>query len=203
MNRVAAVVAVACLSLVLPYPAVAQAAPDRFELGAQVLSARSGQFDQTDIGLGARLSWHPTALLGIESELDVYPGEFPDGPPFSRGRIEGLFGVTAGPRFDRVRPFARLRSGFLTMREASRPFACIAIYPPLLSCDLASGRTLAVFDIGGGIEVFAGPRAFVRVDAGDRLVKYQGPVIDNNRVRQDDSFVGHDFRLALGAGLRF
>ena len=150
-----------------------------------------------------RLSWHPVEVVGIESEVNLYPGDFPDQRPFSRGRVEGLFGVTVGPRFDRVRPFARLRSGFLSVREAPRPLVCIAIFPPPLSCDLASGRTLAVFDIGGGVEVFATRTVFVRVDAGDRLLKYSGPVIDNNHTRQDGSFFGHDFRFAAGVGLRF
>jgi len=77
------------------------------------------------------------------------------------------------------------------------------IYPPPLSCELAAGRTLPVFDVGGGVEVSATRRTFVRVDAGDRLVKYPGPVIDNNRTRQDEPFFGHDFRFAVGAGLRF
>ena len=202
MNRLAVVTALAGLVVMQPVLAIAQANSERFELGVQVSSAISSQFDSTDVGLGGRFSWHPVEPLGIESEINLYPGDFPDRFPFSRGRIEGLFGVTVGPRFGRLRPFARLRSGFLKVREAPQPFPCILIFPPPLSCALASGRTLLAFDIGGGAEMFATRRTFIRVDAGDRLLKYPGPVFDNNRARRD-AFFSHDFRFAAGAGLRF
>jgi hypothetical protein len=203
MHRLALVCAIAGLIVAPPDPALAQSTSDRFELGVQVSSAVSSQFDATDVGLGGRIAWHPVEPLGIESEIDLYPADFPDQRAFSRGRVEGLFGVTVGPRFGRLRPFARLRSGFLNIREAPQPFPCILIFPPPLSCALASGRTLVAFDIGGGVELFATPRTFVRIDAGDRLLKYPGPVFARNFTRRDDAFFSHDFRFAAGAGLQF
>ena len=203
MNRLATVIAIAGLMVACPDPAVAQSESASNRRGRSGIVGDLGQFDRADVGLGGRLAWHPTGLIGIESEISLYPRDFPDQVPFSRGRVEGLFGVTVGPRFDRVRPFARLRPGFLRIREAPRPYACILIYPPPLSCNLALGRTIAAFDIGGGVEISATRRTFVRVDAGDRLLKYPGPVIDNNRTRQDDSFFSHDFRFAVGAGFQF
>ena len=203
MNRLALVCAFAGLIVAPPDPALAQSTSDRFELGVQVSSAISSQFDATDVGLGGRFAWHPVEPVGIESEINLYPADFPDQRPFSRGRVEGLFGVTVGPLFGRLRPFARLRSGFLNIREAPQPFPCILIFPPPLSCALASGRTLVAFDIGGGVEVFATPKTFVRIDAGDRVLKYPGPVFARNFTRRDDAFFSHDFRFAAGAGLRF
>jgi hypothetical protein len=118
--------------------------------------------------------------------------------------VEGLFGVTAGVAFGRIRPFARLRPGFVDVHESPAPFPCILIYPPPLACALSSGRTLFALDAGGGVEVALTPRTFVRVDLGDRLVRYPGPVFetDPRRIRER-SFFGHDFRVATGAGLRF
>ncbi len=203
MKRLAAVIAIAALVVARPDSAVAQSNPDRFELGIHVASAISSQFDRADVGLGGRLSWHPVGLVGIECEINLYPGDFPDQRPFSRGRVEGLFGVTVGPRFEHVRPFVRLRSGFMSVREAPQPYPCILIFPPPLSCALASGDTLVALDIGGGVEVFATRKTFLRVDAGARLLKYPGPVLDNKGMPRDAAFFSRDFRFAAGGGLRF
>jgi hypothetical protein len=177
-------------------------AQNRFEAGAQIVAARSGEFDANDIGIGGRFSWQATGLAGADAELNVYPRSFPvnRSGSFSRSRIEGLFGVTVGPRLGSVRPFAKLRPGFVTFR--GQPVACILIFPPPLSCVLAEGHTVFALDIGGGIELFAGPRTLIRVDAGDRLMKYPGPSFRDGRVAQDD-FFSHDFRMSAGAGVRF
>jgi hypothetical protein len=181
---------------------LAQSDPNRFELGAQVATATSNEFDANDIGFGGRFSWNPLEPLGLESEINFYPKGFPDQVPFSRMRIEGLFGATVGPRLGRARPFAKVRTGFVRFRPASEPFACILIFPPPLACQLG-GRTLAAFDVGGGLELFPAPRIFVRVEAGDRAIRYPGPARDDSGTLHQDSFFSHDFRFAAGAGLRF
>jgi hypothetical protein len=194
---------VVCLATILAAPrgASAQDQP-RFEAGVQVVAAAWRQFDGSDLGIGGRFAWHPATLLGVEAEFDLYPGEFAEGRAFSRRRVEGLFGVTVGPRVGRARPFGKLRTGFLRVDAAPEPFACILIFPPPLACTLGAGRTLAVLDAGGGIEVDVTPRTFIRLDAGDRMIRYPGPAFTTGGVQQN-SFFGHDFRFAAGAGLRF
>jgi hypothetical protein len=200
-----AIVAVIATTLLLARPdsAAAQSAATRFEIGAHVASTSSSQFDETDAGLGARISWHPAGWIGADAELSGYPGNFPGQRPFSRGRVEGLFGATVGRTIGNVRPFGKLRPGFLTFRESSEPFACILIFPPPLACTLASGQTLFALDIGGGVEVYATPKTFVRVDVGDLLLRYPGPVFDAADRAVQDSFFSHNFRFAAGAGWRF
>jgi len=183
-------------SVMVPATVIAQ---ERFDAGAHVAVARSSEFDDTDTGFGGWLSWHPTALVGADAEMTVYPASFPNENGFSSSRIEGLFGVTVGPRLPGVRPFARARPGFLAFR--GQPVVCILIFPPPLSCELG-GRTLFAMDVGGGVELFPTSRAVVRVDVGDRILKYPGPSFRNGRATQD-SFYSHDFRLSAGAGLRF
>ena len=175
-------------------------AQDRFEAAAQIAVAHSSEFDANDTGIGGRFAWHPLALIGVEAEMNVYPRGFPSASAFSSSRIEGLFGVTVGPRFARVRPFAKLRPGFLSFH--GQPVVCILIFPPPLSCVLAGGRTLFALDLGGGIELFTPGRAVIRVDVGDRMLKYPGPSFRDGRATED-SFFSHDFRLSAGAGLRF
>jgi len=177
-------------------------AQDRFEVGGQIVGAQSGEFDATDTGVGGRFAWQARNLVGAEAEMTFYPRAFPDNrsTSFSRSRVEGLFGVTVGPRLARVRPFGRLRPGFVRFR--GRSIACILIFPPPLSCQLAEGRTVFALDIGGGVELFAGARTFIRVDAGDRVMRYPGPSFRSGAVAQRD-FFSHDFRMAAGAGVRF
>jgi hypothetical protein len=163
--------------MVAPQYAAAQSADSQFHAGIHVAAARSGEFEKTDFGIGGLLSWRPGGLFGADAELTFYPSDFADEPAFSASRVEGLFGVTIGPRIGSIRPFAKFRPGFVRFAEAPEPFACILIFPP--------------------------PLAFGRVDAGDRLVKYPGPVIQTDGSVQDESFFGHDFRVQIGGGVRF
>jgi hypothetical protein len=176
----------------------------QFEAGGHIAWSISSEFENGDIGFGGRFAWRPGAVLGIEAELTRYPEEFPDERPrFSRARTEGLFGVTLGPARDRLRPFVRVRPGFLTFHGTDEPFACIAIFPPPLACALAAGRTVFALDLGGGIQAFTSSRTFLRVDLGDRLVRLPGPVFDSQRNVRDGAFFTHDFRFTAGGGLRF
>ena len=183
-------------------PAFAQSQAGSFAVGAQFVAARSGQFDSTELGIGGRLSWHPVPLLGIESELNRYPADFPgDRVPFSAARLEGLFGVTAGPRLARVRPFAKVGAGFLRYSPPTKGFACIAIYPPPLNCLMAAGGTRPIVDLGAGVELFTSGRIFTRLDAGDRMVKLPGPTFVDGRTLREKEFFSHDFRFSVGGGL--
>ena len=174
-------------ALTVSTSAVAQPVARQFQVGGHAATARSGEFEETDVGIGGRIAWLPSGLFSVEAELTHYPSDYPDDLPFSRARWEGLFGVTIGWTFDRVRPFAKLRPGFLNIREAPEPIACIAIFPPPLACTLAAGQTLFALDVGGGVDVSLTPRTFIRVDAGDRLVRYKGPVFDQNRAVREDA----------------
>ena len=202
LSRESAVV-LAITTLAHPESAGAQSSAARFEVGAQVASTKSSQFDDTDTGLGGRISWHPAGWVAAEAEINGYPGNFPGQRPFSRGRMEGLFGATVGRSLGRMRPFGKLRPGFVMFRESSEPFACILIFPPPLACALASGRTLLALDVGGGVEVSATPKTFVRVDAGDLMMKYPGPVFEAASRQRQDAFFSHNFRFAAGVGWRF
>jgi hypothetical protein len=200
-NPLVTVLMLSSLAVALPITALAQSAP--FQVGVHVTAADSTEFDEIDVGFGGRVSWNPMATVGIESELTFMPGDFPDRLAFSASRVESLSGITLGPRLGGVRPFARLRAGFLRYAEAPQPLVCIAIFPPPLTCEMASGLTVAAFDVGGGIEVSTGGATFVRADLGDRMLKYPGPASSGGRLIPDGGVIGHDFRFALGGGFKF
>ncbi len=193
-------VAVALLLLTAVPSALAQS----FEAGVHVASSQWSEFDGTDLGVGGRLTWKPSTLIGVDADLTWYPSDFPDDTlAFSANRFEGLFGLTVGPRLNRIRPFVKGAAGFLKSAEAPEPFACILIFPPPLNCLMAGGQTLAAFEIGGGVEVSATDRTFVRADVSDRMLRYPAPTFDSNFEVVNENFYGHAIRLAIAFGVRF
>jgi hypothetical protein len=166
-------------------------------------SARWSEFRGYDSGIGGRLTWMPSSMVGVDADVTWYPTDFPAGIAFTRSRTEGLFGATVGPRLNRVRPFAKAAAGFLKVGATPGAFACITIFPPPLNCALAGGDTLPAFEIGGGVEIDATSRTFIRVDVTDRILRYPGPTFDSTFELRDEGFLGHALRFTIGAGLRF
>jgi len=195
-------VLLASLLVCLP---IADASAQSLAASVHFSSAQWSEFDGNDYGIGGRLTWMPSSMLGLDADITWYPSDFPPDTvvPFSGRRVEGLFGVTAGPTIGRIRPFAKAAAGFLAVGETPIAFACIAIFPPPLACVLAGGDTLPAYEIGGGIVVNATPRSFFRADIADRILKYRGPTLDSNFEVRDERFFGHAPRFTIGGGFRF
>lgn len=186
------------LLLLVPLPALAQ----RFDVGVHASFVNSGQFDDSTTGFGGRFALYPLSWLGAEAEFTLYPSDFPEARAFTASQREGLFGVTLGPRLGWIRPFARVRAGYLQFAAAPAPFPCILIFPPPLACQLAGGDTLTALDLGGGVQL-GGSGAFLRVDVGNRMVRYPGPALASGGDVRNDPFWGHDPRVAVGVGVGF
>lgn len=180
------------------------AAAQSFEASVHLAASQWSEFNGSEPGLGGRFTWKPTSLLGVDAGLTWYPSDFPSqGVAFSSRRVEGLFGVTVGPRLNRIRPFVKAAGGFLRTAAAPEPFACITIFPPPLSCLMAAGHTMPAFEIGGGLDVSASSSTFIRVDVTDRVLKYPGPSFGRDFDVNDGGFFGHALRLTVAGGLRF
>jgi Outer membrane protein beta-barrel domain len=180
---------------------VVPAASQSFEVGAHVAAANWSEFDDVDMGVGGRFTWKPMPLIGLDADVTWYPGD--QLGQFSRYRFEGLFGVTVGPKIDRVRPFVKAAAGFLEVAGTTGAFACIAIFPPPLPCALAGGDTLSAYEIGGGAEVDITPATFFRADVTSRILNYPGPTFDRDGGVRLDGFAGQALRFTFGGGLRF
>src|SRR5688572_2019737 len=182
--------------------AIPRAGAQSFEAGAHMAVSQWSEFEGNDIGLGGRFTWKPSPLLGVEADLTWYPSDFPSELAFSSNRLEGLFGFTVGPRFGRIRPFGKAAGGFLRSSAAPELFPCITIFPPPLFCLMAEGHTLPSFEFGGGVEIDASDRTFLRVDTGARMLRYPGPSFADRELRDED-FWATAFRFAIGLGFRF
>jgi len=178
--------------------------PQRFALLGQFAGATSSEFSGADLGGGALFAWHAAEFLGAEAEMNFYPKNLTakGRVPFSRSRVEALFGISAGPRLGRVRPFGAFHTGFVKFQSPPTPIACPAIFPPILSCVLAQGEAVLATYIGGGIEAFPMPHAVVRLDLGDRLMHYPGASIDASGAVHNMAFYMNEFRFVVGAGVR-
>ena len=163
----------------------------------------SDEFDSTDAGIGVQVTWLPIPLVGAEVDVVIHPADLGADPAFSSGYVETFFGVTVGPRIGRWRPFAKVRPGIIRYWQSPEPIACIAIFPAPVQCTLAGGRTVAAFDFGGGVERTVSDSFFARLDAGDRMLAFPGPVRDSSGTAHEDGYFAHDLRFAVTVGVMF
>lgn len=195
----------AAVICVVPFVVLAQPSDDsKIEVAGQLVVTDLAELDTTDLGFGGRVGFRATPLFTFEGELNLFPSDIPDPFSVTSSRLEGLFGVKVGPRFDRFSVFGKLRPGFVRFEEASEPVPCILIFPPPLSCVLAAGETAFALDLGGGLEVYPTERTLVRFDVSDLMIQYPGPALTREREAfTEGGFWGHNLRLAVGAGIRF
>lgn len=180
----------------------AAAQEPRFEAGLEVPVVKLSQVDQTDTGLGLRLGFDLSRSVALEAALGYFPGELGD-PAFSGSRTQVLLGLKLGRRGEKAGAFATLRGGVTSFSEAPEPFPCILIYPPPLTCQLAGGETLPTLMFGGALELYPSERTVLRLEVGDQVSRFPGPVLDGEGQARDSDFWDHDLRLSVGLGWRF
>ena len=172
------------------------------DVSVQIAMRSLSEFDQTEAGFGAKVSYRVSPWLAADGEVSFFPSDA-GSPAFSRSRLEGLAGVRVGPRLGRAGIFAAFRGGAVRFAEAPESFPCILIYPPPLVCAIAAGDTLPTVQLTGGFEIFPGDRLVVRIEAGDQLLQYSGPALTADREVFDDSRWTHNFKATASVGLRF
>ena len=188
--------------MVAARPAHAQKSDRRGDVSVQVAVRSLNEFDETETAFGARLSYRLSRWLAADGEVNSFPGDV-GAAPFSRARREGLAGVRGGPHLGRTGVYLALRGGAVRFSEAPAPFACIAIFPPPLVCTLADGETVPTVQLTGGFEVFPRDRIVVRVEAGDQLLRFSGPVFTADREVRENGFWSHNIKATASVGLRF
>lgn len=163
----------------------------------------------TASGLGGRVGYNVNSHFAVEAEVNYFPRD-----RFLEGgrKVEGLFGVRAGRRFERVGVYAKARPGFLHLSRGDfrqrTDIICVAAFP---GCFESEPTTNFAFDAGGVVELFPSQHTFVRFDAGDTMVR-----LDRRRapVRTSPNSAGvfiltvegettHNFQGGVGFGFRF
>jgi hypothetical protein len=177
-------------------------------------------------GFGGRIGYKLTTNLTLEAEVNFFPGadSFSLPTQFQGGhKVQGLFGVKAGERFEKVGIFGKARPGFLYSSKGDiQPrtdvlcIAMVAIFPPPAGCFQTISKTSLAFDLGGVVEVFPTKRTIIRFDAGDTIVRLRersvSGVINPVQGSLAPSFVTvvrvpaettHSFQGSIGIGFRF
>lgn len=149
-------------------------------------------------GLGGRLTYNLTDGVALDSELNFFSRE---NESFRSRRVggravQGLFGVKAGRRFERVGVFAKARPGFLSFGETiAGGFGSIPA--------TVSRKTHFNVDLGGVVEFYPSRRFLVRVDAGDTIVRYGEENLPGALSPVSRADTRHNFQFSTGVAFRF
>jgi hypothetical protein len=173
---------------------------------------------RTEMGFGGRVGYSFNRHLSAEAEVNFFPRERAlNLKDFTGGRkFQGLFGVKVGRRFGRFGLFAKARPGFVNFKEGDLRDrgVCVTIFPSPLGCFQTGGRTDFAFDVGGGVELHTSAHTFVRLDAGDTVLRARahnlpararfsptGPTFQTAFV--SPAATTHNFQGSAGFGFRF
>ena len=133
---------------------------------------------KTQPGFGGRFGYKLTNNLALEAELNFFPkANFFDQPAaLNDGNlIEGLFGLKAGKRFEKIGVFGKARPGFLHANKGDlQPIPgilCGVVFPPPVGCFEAISKSSFAFDFGGVVELYPTKRTIIRFDVGDTIVR--------------------------------
>jgi hypothetical protein len=169
-------------------------------------------------GFGGRFGYNLNTNIAVEAEMNIFPGadSFSVPEAFRGGtKLQGLFGVKAGKRFDKVGVFAKARPGFLRAGKGDirlrTDIACPTLFPTPAGCFETISKTNFALDLGGVVEVYPTKRTIIRFDAGDAIVRlnernlpaFFNPTASYLAVLRVAAETTHDFQLNVGVGFRF
>lgn len=148
-------------------------------------------------GFGARLTYNFSPLLALDAEGDFFP--VPTGSGQQRGGR--AYAVLAGPkaswRWRRIGLFMKARPGIVNFSNTVR------VEP---QGEFPGGHvTHFTLDLGGGLEINTSRRTFLRIDAGEMLVRYGDRVHRFGVPGQfitSQGVIGDSFLLTAGLGYR-
>lgn len=220
---VRSVTLIALLALTL-HDVLAQSDGKKFEAGGQFSLLRltsptvtsagtiSGQVRETVPGFGGRLGYNISKHFAVEAEGNFFPRD----RDLEGGRkIQGLFGVKAGQRFEKAGVFVKARPGFVRSKRGDYRFVGgPQVFPPPLSSFRPVARTNFAIDLGGVVELYPSKRTIIRFDAGDTIVRLPTrnvAAFQLNSPFPSSSLVvvlvsaetKHNFQGSVGFGFRF
>jgi hypothetical protein len=163
----------------------------------------------TEPGLGGRFTYNVHRNVGLEAEVNYFPGH--RGPGDSNHLYQGQFGLKAGKRFDAFGLFAKFRPGFVGFTRAFKLIGThnVTVGPSqFIVGDFGfSRREEFSMDAGGVLEMYVSRRIMTRMDFGDTIIKYReylvpGFFLSRSIIRRPPE-TRHNFQFTGGVGFRF
>ncbi|MEP6741441.1 MAG: outer membrane beta-barrel protein [bacterium] len=165
---------------------------------------------ETVPGFGGRIGFNFSRHVGIEAEGNFFPR---DRDREGGRKIQGLFGVKAGKRFNQGGLFAKARPGFVHFSRGDyQPGTggCAAVFPPPIGCFQPVAKTSFAFDLGGVGELYPSKNTIVRFDAGDTIVRFGARRVAARSTSLNGLVVvpvaaetKHNLQASFGFGYRF
>jgi outer membrane protein with beta-barrel domain len=153
----------------------------KFEIGGQFVVTRlSDILDDTNVGVGGRLTYNFTQNIALEGELNYFPQDL--GVVTSTSSYQGLFGIKTGIRSERAGIFGKIRPGF-TRFDRPTP---------------ATTATQFTLDLGGVLELYPSKSTVVRFDIGDAMINYTTDLVPAALTG-----TSHNLQFGIGFGFRF
>lgn len=216
-------VAVVGLFTFVPADVRAQSNDKKFEVGGQfstlwvptlttTVSGVTTQSREANYGFGGRFGYNLSKYFALEAEGNFFPRD----RDLDGGRkLQGLFGVKAGKRFENFGIFGKVRPGFVRFERGDYVFAtggCPTVFPPPLGCFQPVARTNFAIDLGGVVEFYPSKRTIIRFDAGDTFVRLPANLAAFSTtalppfplvVLPASAQTTHNFQGSVGFGFRF
>ena len=174
------------------------------ELGVVVPWLCLTEHEGADVGLGGRLTYNLAHHVALEGELSWFARELvrmpvvPTVPMTTDRRVQALFGMKAGTRWEWLGLFGKVRPGVVHFRNELHVVCVTEPCPPI-----ASSQTELALDLGGIVELYPTPQLVIRFDVGDLWIRGTGndvPGSGNVKFTRD---LGHNFQVSSGLSIRF
>ena len=154
--------------------AVAQNKKDKIEIGVQSTSLTlvhpDFPFDDTQLGIGGRLTYNFNRSIATEAEINFFPQKqvilTADG-----NAIQAQFGVKLGKRFEKFGLFGKVRPGFLSVDRVGSFIPGSQGSNGALDFKIER-QAFFTIDTGGVLELYPSRRTVVRFEAGDTAIRH-------------------------------
>jgi hypothetical protein len=194
------------LVLAIPGIAAAQDMGPRYELGGLMtytflreIGTRDVGAGTESVGFGGRLVYRLFPAVDLETEINFLPGN----AATSGNHVQGLFGVKAGKRWEKVGLFLKARPGFMHFRRD--PFGVGKPGGSFFSHERASS-TEPSLDLGGVVEYYTASGLIFRFDLGHNVIRYAPRTVRTSDFVppfEAGGFTTQNWQGSFGVGFRF